>query len=192
MARGGLPAGDRSGTLSIMIASRVSLATALGVLLLLGSCDQLYRACTAIGCSDSFNVTVTPAAGTFPAGEHEVVIAIDGSAPRTCTFRFPFTGSIESARCTGEGGLNLTVWPLQTCQTITQGGAVGQSCTPIPGKFEERLTVPGLPARLRITQRLAQGEVYLDRDVTPRYEEFYPNGKDCGGACKQAGATWEF
>jgi hypothetical protein len=84
------------------------------------------------------------------------------------------------------------VLPLQTCETVTSGVAVGQSCTPIPGKFQQLLTVPGLPARVRITQRLVGGETYLDREATPTYEDAYPNGKRCGVVCKQAGATWEF
>jgi hypothetical protein len=175
----------------MMRSTLVTLATAFGMSLLAGSCNE-YFSCTDIGCQDSFNVTVKPLAGTFPEGEHEVTITAEGSAPRTCTFRFPLTGSAEFATCTGQGFTNLTVAPLQMCETVTSGNAVSQSCKPIPGKFQQTLSVPGLPARVRITQRVVGGAMYLDREATPTYENVYPNGRRCGAVCKQAGATWEF
>ncbi len=181
-----------------------SLTLALSLLLVpaLASCDAVNdllkdkggQACTAIGCSDSFNVTLRPTAGEFPAGNHEVLITAEGSPVRTCTFTFPFAGPIESGTCTPTGGgpLFLTVSPLQSCTTMTSGQTASQTCVPIPGKFEERLTVPGLPAKVRITQRTLSGGTYFDREVTPTYEDAYPNGKACGAVCKQAGAAWEF
>jgi hypothetical protein len=172
------------------------LAVGLGVA---GGCGQLTdllnsreMACTTIGCSNSFNVTVKPKAGEFPAGIHEVIITAEGSPTRTCTFKFPIEGSIESGRCTDGGGVRLLVTPMQDCRTMTQGDFVSQTCTPLPGKFQEHLSVPGLPAKVRITQTLAGGPTYLEREATPGYQDVYPNGRECGAVCKQAGADWDF
>jgi hypothetical protein len=162
-------------------------------------CDQLNdligreeKVCTLIGCSDSFNATITPRAGLFSAGTHEVIITADGSPTRTCTFEFPIEGSIESAQCTGGGGVSLLVSPMQECRTMNQGDSVALICTPIPGRFREQLSVQGLPANVRVTQRLAGGPTYLERQATPSYQDVYPNGKDCGAVCKQAAADWDF
>jgi hypothetical protein len=173
-------------------------AVGVGVVGVVGACDQLNdlfgreMACTLIGCADSFNVTIKPRAGEFPVGTHEVVITADGKPERTCTFKFPFSGSIESGQCNDPGGIMLTVTPLQDCKTTTQGDSVSQSCTPIPGKFQEGLSVFGLPGKVRVTQRVAGQAPYLDREATPGYQDVYPNGKDCGAVCKQAAADWEF
>jgi hypothetical protein len=168
----------------------LALAAGLGC----DSFDDLLKgggqACTLIGCSDSFNVTVKPLAGEFPAGNHEVVITAEGSAPRTCTFKFPFPDNAQSATC--DGGVMLTVWPVQTCTTKNDGNTASQSCVPVPGKFEERLSIPGLPSKVRVTQRTLGGASYLDREATPSYADVYPNGKECGAVCKQDGAVWEF
>jgi hypothetical protein len=175
------------------------LATCLGLGIAVGGCDQLgdllggqQKLCTLIGCSDSFNATVKPRAGEFPAGTHEVIITVDGAPTRTCTFEFPFPGTFQTATCTGSDGLTVMVSPMMDCRTLTQGDAVSQTCTPSPGKFQERLSIPGLPANVRITQRLAGGATYLERHATPGYQEVFPNGKDCGAVCKQAAADWDF
>jgi hypothetical protein len=153
------------------------------------------RACTAIGCSDQLNVTIRPRDGVFPAGTHEVVIAAEGSPVRTCTFTFPIAGdpsAIATGLCPGGDGLFLTVAPLQACTTTTDGNSASQACTPVPGKFEERIHVPGTSPRVRITQRTIGGATYLDRTVDATYEGAYPNGRACGEVCKQARVDWEF
>jgi hypothetical protein len=182
--------------------SAVAATLALGwVLAGLVGCDSLSdllkgdpggQACTTIGCSDSLNVTITPKGGEFPAGTHEVVITAEGSPVRTCTFTFPFAGPIESGVCSGGGPIFLTVAPLQTCTTSNNGSTASQSCVPVAGKFEERLSVPGLPSKVRITQRTLQGGGYFDREATPTYQDAFPNGKACGAVCKQAGVSWDF
>ena len=160
-----------------------------------GNPGEPPRPCTAIGCSDQLNVTIRPSDGVFPAGTHEVVIAAEGSQVRTCTFTFPIPGgpsAIASGVCTGGGGVFLTVAPLQACTTMTNGEVASQSCTPVPGKFEERLHVPGTSPRVHITQRTTGGATYLDRTVDATYEPVYPNGRACGAVCKQARVDWEF
>jgi hypothetical protein len=150
------------------------------------------RACTAIGCSTSFNATISPRGGEFPSGTHEVVITAEGSPVRTCTFKFPFAGPLESAECRDGGGVMVMISPLQTCTTTNHGDTVSHSCVPVPGKFEERLSVPGLSPKVRVTQRTLEGGTYLDREATPTYEDVFPNGKECGAVCKQASARWDF
>jgi hypothetical protein len=153
------------------------------------------RPCTAIGCSDQLNVTIRPKDGLFASGTHEVVIAAEGRPVRTCTFSFPIAGgpaAIASGVCPGGDGIFLTVAPLQACTSMTSGGVASQTCTPVPGKFEERLHVPGRSPRVHITQRTTGGATYLDRTVEATYQPVYPNGRACGEVCKQASVEWEF
>ncbi len=153
------------------------------------------RACTEIGCSDQLNVTIRPRAGVFPSGMHEVVIAAEGSPVRRCTFNFPIAGgpgAVESGACNSGDGLFLTVAPVMECTTMTSGNAASQTCTPVPGKFEERLHIPGTSPQVRVTQRTIAGGKYLDQEIAPTYAPAYPNGPECGPVCKQASTDWEF
>jgi len=137
--------------------------------------------CTDIGCGNGFYVTIRPHAGDFPSGTHEVVIIAEGSPVRICTFNIPFAGSVESGVC--DGG-DIRLWVTRR---------FSQSDAPILGEFEERLGIRGLPAKVRVTQRTLEGGTYLDREATPAYVDFFPNGKECGAVvCKQDSATWEF
>jgi hypothetical protein len=112
-----------------------------------------------------------------------VIITVDGGSPRTCTFQFPLAGGSQSAECGSGGGVSILVSPMQDCRTTNHGDYVSVSCSSIPGKFREQLTVSGLPGNLRIIQRLAGGPPYLERQVTPGYQDVYPNGKQCGPVC---------
>lgn len=172
--------------------------------------------CTAIGCADQISVTVRPRAGTFPAGVHVVEVATPELIPtRTCKFVVPPAMPLAAgAPAPGAGatspappalvpppgpvappgeviqgdcspGLTLFITAEQRCTTVMRGGAVGQSCEPIPGRFVERLTVSGTPARLYLRQQV-DGRVLLERELAPQYRDTFPNGPQCGPACRQA------
>jgi hypothetical protein len=153
--------------------------------------SNLPVVCTLIGCSDGLIVTIRPRLGTFPTGAHEVLIAPVGGPARTCRFTFPFPPG-ETAIASGNcgGGVYLTVARDYDCPD----GAISlESCTWEPGKFEELINVPGSPlTRVRITQKIAGGATYLDREVDVRYEDYYPNGMRCEPVCKRAKVEWEF
>lgn len=48
---------------------------------------------------------------------------------------------------------------------------------------------PGLVAQ-RVTIRLVTQEGTRTQEFQPRYEDFYPNGRRCGPACRQATVTF--
>jgi hypothetical protein len=156
-------------------------------------CEPPERACTAIGCEDGVSITLRPREGTFPAGKHTVFIATaEGGPVKRCTFTPPtdaqVSGGFVAADCTG--GVMLSVSPRVTCTTMQSGQAVSQSCTPIPGQFEERIFLRGTPARVRIIQ--SAQETFVDQELTPTYANARPNGPDCEPLCRQASTEWEF
>ena len=139
-------------------------------------------------------MTIRPAAGVFPTGMHEVVIAVDSAPMQTCTFDFPIAGdpgSVASGSCNGDG-VFLTVSPVQECTSRVDGNVASQTCRPVPGQFEERIQIQGNAAHVRITQRTIGGGKYLDQEVSATYAEVFPNGPRCGPVCKQAGVSWTF
>jgi hypothetical protein len=157
------------------------------------SCDRWLRhSCTDVGCRSGVTVTVRPVAGTFPPGSHEVDI-IAGSDPVVrCTFelsdnRSPNVG--VTGVCTGNA-VSVSVSPRSACTETVTDNARSLSCVPIPGQYEEVLTIDGTPSSVRILQRTSASTI-IDRELAPTYKDTRPNGPDCDPLCHQATAEWE-
>jgi len=150
----------------------------------------LPKSCTEIGCSDQFVAAVRRADGSFPSGMHRVDVTADG-VTLSCTFTFPATaansGGFVDATC--PPGLIVTVGPLQTCTTMTVGNSVVQTCDPVPGQFAEAIAMPGTPAQIHASQYV-DGVAILDASAAPSYQDYAPNGKECGPICHQASVDW--
>jgi hypothetical protein len=146
------------------------------------------QTCTLIGCVEQFSATITGPGGSFPTGAHRIEVTADG-ASLTCTFAFPGAGANDAVTPACSPGLEVTVGPAQLCTEMRMGDSVTLRCEPIPGQFEERLTVRGTPAQLRVVQTVDGGPI-LEQETAPAYQTVWPNGPECGGACRQATATW--
>ena len=146
------------------------------------------HACTAIGCNDQLNITMTPGRGGFPAGLHTVTVLIPGEAARTCEFVLAASTGTTAPVAKCSPGLRTNIFQKQRCMTVQSGQSVGQSCEPVPGELYEQIVVEGTPAKLRLTQRVG-GTTLFDGDLSPAYVETRPNGPMCEPVCKQASSA---
>jgi hypothetical protein len=149
------------------------------------------HACTAIGCSDQLMVRVQPQGGLLPRGSHTVTVTPENEPARTCQFVVTegaapvpgVGGTAPVASCSP--GLWVWIFQKQTCTTSTNGQTASQTCVPVPGQWEEQITVNGTPVRAHLTQQV-DGRLILEKDLRPTYKESRPNGPTCGPVCKQA------
>jgi hypothetical protein len=165
----------------------------LGVALCPGSsaCSNLGGgSCTAVGCASAASVHLESSTGAWTPGTYELAIlvgAVDASQDR-CTMTIPEAPSPTSlivASCTGNS--SWTFSSIVTCETHQSSGAVGESCRPVPGHFDQTLTLAGTPAR--VTLSLSRGgQQILVAPVSFTYRDFQPNGPQCGPACHEASA----
>jgi hypothetical protein len=156
--------------------------------LALASTGCTTRECTEIGCTDQLGIKFTTTTGAWTDGVYELTVQADDQLLGTCTLRLPdqlpdSPGRGLSLKC-GEG-LRLDFASQTQCEMGCDAGACWQGCTPIPGKFEARLAVPGTPPRLELTL-VRDGQPILAEQAEPAYQDVYPNGPECGGACRQA------
>jgi hypothetical protein len=137
--------------------------------------------CLETGCADQVYATVTSADGSFPSGTHRVEVLADG-VTRTCTFTFPLaTGAGgHDVQPTCGNGLSVGVYPQLACG--------GDACQPIPGKFEEIITVDGTPAQVHAWQYVDDVAI-LDAAAAPSYRGARTS-PDCPPACQTASVTW--
>ena len=144
--------------------------------------------CTAIGCMDQLGVELRTATGAWKDGVYELTVRTDDQLAGTCILRLPEQepappGKVFGTPCGND--LRFDFSSESQCEMGCNGGTCWQKCTPIPGKFRSRLTVTGTPAMLEFTL-VRDGETLLAQKVEPAYREVYPNGVECGGACRQA------
>jgi hypothetical protein len=66
-----------------------------------------------------------------------------------------------------------------------ENNACWQQCTPIAGKFDAFLYVSGAPSRIDITL-VRDGQTILAEKKEITYQDSYPNGPECGPACRTA------
>jgi hypothetical protein len=144
--------------------------------------------CTLRGCTDGLGIEFRTPTGAWTNGVYELAVHIDGQLAGSCTLRVPEQlpdppGKVFPMPCGTNIEFNIS--SQSACENGCDGNACWQKCTPIPGKYESRLAVRGTPARIGLAL-VRDGETILAEDVEPAYAEVYPNGPECGGACRQA------
>jgi hypothetical protein len=137
---------------------------------------------------DQLGVKLNTPTGAWTDGVYELAVRADDQLLVTCTLRIPQQlpdppGQVVSMQC-GKG-VRFEIASQAQCQMGCDAVTCWQGCTPIPGKFEARLTVTGTPARLELAV-LRNGQPLVTEEVEPAYQDVYPNGPECGGACRQA------
>jgi hypothetical protein len=163
-------------------------STVLAVLMMATTGCMETRECTAIGCTDQLGVELRTATGAWADGLYELTVRADDQLAGSCTLRIPEQlpeppGQVVSMPC--GNGARFELSHQSQCEMGCDGNACWQKCTPIPGKFQSRLAIQGTPARFELTL-LRDGETILAQKVEPAYGDVYPNGPECGGACRQA------
>jgi len=155
----------------------------------LWGCERT-KECTLIGCQDQFSAIVSRADGSFPSGVHRVEILADGVS-LTCSFTYPLGTSSSGAAVppTCPAGLTVSVEQRQLCTQMNETGGVASTCQPIPGQFFETIQLAGTPAQVHAWQYVDDVAV-LDAAIAPAYEDNFPNGRQCGAACRQASVAW--
>jgi hypothetical protein len=148
------------------------------------------RVCTLIGCYDTFTASVKRADGSFPVGMHRLEVLQDG-VTQMCTFTFaesaPGIGG-ATAVCPSSA-LSVMVANAETCVETHTGSSVSYRCDPIAGQFIETITLMGTPAQVHVWQYVDDVAI-VDAAAAPSYADHFPNGPECGGACRQASASW--
>jgi hypothetical protein len=156
-------------------------------------CQFDARSCTDVGCVTQATIFLQSPTGAWTPGTYELAVALDdgtgGSA--SCALQVPAAPSPTSpinASCTSEIG--LTFLGDSQCRTLTSdsGDAVSGECLPVPGHFHQELSLPGTPSRVALTLS-RDGHVLLQTTVNLAYQNFYPNGPQCGGSCQEASTT---
>lgn len=167
--------------------ARLGPLVLVAVTIAAAGCIETHE-CTAIGCSDQLGVELRTATGAWTDGVYELTVRTDDQLAGTCILRLPEQlpdppGKVFGAPC--GNGVRFDFSSESQCEMGCNGSACWQKCTPIPGKFLSRLAVTGTPALFELTI-LRDGETILAQKVAPAYREVYPNGPECGGACRQA------
>lgn len=147
---------------------RLGAAAALiGLTPLLGStgCDGpgLY-ACTEIGCSSGYTVSLV-AADRFPDGAYDIALTTDG-ATEACQFEVADGRLLSDETCNAGYLIRATVLTLE---------AVG-------------ITYPMLTSEIEIVVSRDGSEIER-LTTTPVYETVQPNGPDCAPTCRSAVTT---
>jgi hypothetical protein len=154
-----------------------------------GGCSST-KSCTEIGCASGFTATVRRADGSFPTGMHRLEITADRSI-FTCTFMF--AGQADPAApltATCQIGAGVQVAQSRTCMDVAvPGGAITQECVPIPGQFDETISLSGTPSRVDVRQYVDDVAI-LDVGLDVSYQQFQPNGAGCEPVCRQASVSW--
>jgi hypothetical protein len=152
-----------------------------------GGCTTT-KACPTIGCYDNFAASVQNADGTLPNGTHRIEILADG-ATITCSFTFPTATPATASITSCATGTIVSVGPETMCTDTTTQGAVVHQCSPIPGRFIEQINITGAPGQVHVWQYVDDVTI-LDAAVAPTYQDFSPNGPECGPTCRAATIAW--
>jgi hypothetical protein len=154
---------------------------------LLSACVEAHS-CTEIGCADAAGVTIKTESGEWAPGVYTLDIAFDGAA-HECSFTMPddlpeVVGQLGELDC--DTDLNAYFTPRYTCmEFIDSNGARHQTCTPLERQFDLEVSTYGTPAALTVALEL-DGSVLVDEAHDLAYQTYYPNGPECGPACRQA------
>jgi hypothetical protein len=151
------------------------------------ACVEAHE-CTEIGCMSQLSITMRTPSGAWSDGLYELAVRTDAPIEGICTFRLPDQlpdppGNGVSIPC--GTGIRLDIASEVECQMGCNGDSCWQGCTPIAGKFVVHVTIDNTPARVEL-KLSRDGAAILAETTEPVYNDVYPNGPECGGACRQA------
>jgi hypothetical protein len=144
------------------------------------------HACTLVGCADMLVVTLHDANGALPSGTQTITVTA-GGATTTCTFTFLPATATGSGSPSCPVGLGVQISQATHCVSSGTPGYMTQTCTPVPGKFNEVVAIGSTPAMAHLTVAV-DGTTYLDETLIPAYTTSRPNGPDCDPVCTQGSA----
>jgi hypothetical protein len=160
-----------------------SLAVLCG---LVAACVEDHS-CTEIGCVDAAGVTLGTESGEWADGVYVMHIGFDGVV-HDCGFTVPddlpeVLGALGVLDCNPY--LNAYFTPRVSCTESSDGSSSSQSCVPIERQFDLKVSMQGTPAALSITLE-RDDTLLVDEAHDLVYQEYFPNGPECGPACSQA------
>lgn len=127
--------------------------------------EEESTACTLLGCTDGFRVTLAANDDAFPDGDYEVLAQADRRAIQRCRIAVRGDRASKSGDCEH---IEVTIW----------GGknTVGE------------LIYVANEGELTSLQVLfaKDGRALAERTIEPIYRTNYPNGERCGGGCRNA------
>lgn len=134
------------------------------------SCGEGTEYCTEMGCMDGLQINFEPEIIT--SGTYVFSATLDG-VTETCEYTLPFVEENgEYGTCDGSNML-LTI----------SGMALDASEHSIPEMY-----IPSNPTNVSIAIT-RDGIEIANQSFQPEYEEFAPNGKECGPVCSRASLT---
>jgi hypothetical protein len=142
---------------------------------IVASCD-VGRDCTDIGCADGVFVKAEPESGVWQAGEYELTITVDGVTDH-CGFSLP--SELPTANVT----TLLDCGAVVHANLYASGGCT-DNCS-LADAFQLNVTLNSSPTSVEL-ELTRDDEVVLSDSRDVEYDDVYPNGPDCGGACKQS------
>lgn len=172
--------------------ARTTAALAAGFVMAaaMPGCIMNPKACTEMGCSDTFTITAATANKSWAAGEYTLELTVDGNAV-SCAYSWTNTpkvgGGGEFVQCSPT--VSVSIDAVAICTETRHGDAVSLSCIPAPGQFTQVLAIQGTPARVDVVVR-RDGALLGEQTFTPAYRTSYPNGKDCEPVCRQDAQDW--
>lgn len=105
------------------------------------------------------------------------VVLLSGCSPvLTCTLIGCDNGLSVEFSSPPAGAYRVEAVVAGAAPAVVECGA-GQTCPP--------MFFPGVEAE-RVTIRVTTAAGTRSQEFTPRYEDLYPNGRDCGAVCQQA------
>lgn len=134
--------------------------------------------CTAVACPDGSTVDVR-----FGESRTEflaVAVTVDGTTIRCTAPTLMHSGGCSSA--------DVEVTP-ETQYTCTSDATNEDSCE-IDGPYAQTIFIKGHAKQFSIELTSLQGKSW-NRTFQPNYEERFPNGPECGAACRNAELLWE-
>jgi hypothetical protein len=140
--------------------------------------------CHFIGCNDGVGVTVTAAGESWPLGSFAIRFQLDAMR-WDCTFdnELPDDASApQPLLCTPED-------PSFTATALHDGDCSRNPCTFSAATRKVELGVRRTPPARDATVSIGiqrDGVEFFETTRPIRYEDFYPNGERCGGACQVA------
>jgi hypothetical protein len=124
------------------------------------------------------------------AGTYTLALNMDGTAGQ-CTLPIPDPPATNgmAGLCWLGANYTLALTTIDSCPPVVCNATAcrGMSCTPIPGRFQMKLTINGLPAQVGLDVSL-DGNKLMSESIAPKLTTTEPNGQGCG-QCTNGSST---